>query len=160
ACARELKKRFEQLRVLHLAHGKIFPSRRGQVEKEIPVAGFAVSYRGLRDHIDGFVILIALALGGTDLHAKRAAGAVFRSDLQGVSLVAEALPSRWSGEERRRRTFEQIAFVQLRPDYGMWANQNAFTALDAEFLVPCRDLQGDVALFPLGSSAGICAVDR
>ena len=40
----------------------------------------------------------------------------------------------------------------------MRANEDAFTALDAQIGFPDRDLEGDIAFFPLGGAGGECAI--
>ena len=42
----------------------------------------------------------------------------------------------------------------------MGAHEDAFTALDAQFLVPNGNLLRDIAFFPLGCSCGKCSIDR
>ncbi len=50
--------------------------------------------------------------------------------------------------------------VQLRADHGVRAHQHAFSALDAQILVPDRNLLCDVALLPLRRSGRERPVDR
>jgi hypothetical protein len=87
ACAGELEERLEELHILHLREGKLLARNLRQSEEELPVAGFALAKGRLRDHVDGLVLGFALGLGRAGLDAERAAGAIFRRNLQGV-LVA------------------------------------------------------------------------
>ena len=61
--------------------------------------------------------------------------------------------------EGRRSIGQQLLVVDLLADDGVRANHDAFAALDAQVGFPDRDLQGDVALFPLGGAGGEGAVD-
>ena len=53
---------------------------------------------------------------------------------------------------------EQRRVVDLGADGGVRAVQRALAALDAEFRIPHRDLEGDVALLPAGGVGGPDAV--
>ena len=45
-------------------------------------------------------------------------------------------------------------------NHGVGTDQDALAALDADFFVPHRNLERDIALFPLCGGAGESAVDR
>src|SRR3990172_6073268 len=42
----------------------------------------------------------------------------------------------------------------------MWADEDTFTALDADIGFPDRDFQGDIALLPAGGGSGEASINR
>src|SRR5262245_8045275 len=160
ARARELEERLEELDVLDEARVEGVAVGRGKPEEEVPVGDFDVVVRGLRLHVDGLVPHLALALGRTHLHAQRAARAVLRRDLERIARLPELPPAGGDGLEPWWRSLECRRLVDFGPDDGVRTDQHALAALDAERLVPHRDLLGDVALLPPRRSRRIDPVGR
>ena len=87
----------------------------------------------------------------------RAAGAIFRSNLQRVAILFHALPLGLGPLEGCGRLVAEFGAVDLGANDGVRANHDALAALDAEVLVPHRDELRDVALLPLRGAGGECA---
>src|SRR4030095_6745059 len=104
---------------------------------------------------DRSVSHLALAFRRADLDAESAARAVFGRDLQGVARLAEFAPLRWGRLETGGRLGEDGRRIHLGADDGVRADEHALAALDAERLVPGRDLERDVAFFPARGTARI-----
>ncbi len=159
AGAGELEQGLEQLHVLHLVEREHGALGLGNLQEEVPVGGFAFAQRRLGHHVDGAVLDFALALGGADLHAEGAAGAIFGRHLQGVLALLHILPAGRNGFEGGRRAGEGRFVVDLGADHAVGADQHALAALDAELLVPLGNFEGDVALLPLRGADGEGAID-
>src|SRR6202140_2587041 len=156
----ELHEWFEQLHVLDLRMGQAAAVEFGDGQKELPVFALGLAKRSLRNHVDGFVFCLTLALGRANLDAQGATGAVFGRDLEGVSQILEFAPARLFGLERLRSVREQRGIVNLGADHRVRADEHALTALDAELLVPDGDFLSDVSLLPFGGAGGEGAVRR
>src|SRR5262249_12071504 len=140
ACAAELEERLHELDVFDLGGREDGAIGLGDLEEEIPVGGFTLPDGWLRDHVDRLVLHFALALGGTDLDAEGAAGAIFGGDLQGVLAILHVLPAGGCGLEggrhgRGRVAVEDAGVVDFGADYSVRADEDALAALDAELLV-------------------------
>ena len=159
AGARVLEERLEELRALdvELDLGAV---DLGQIEEEVVVVALGLAQRHLRRHVEGLVLRVRLVLGRADPDAELAAGAVLRRHLDGVLLAREVLGLVVHRLEGRRGALEGRRVVDLGADGGVRADQRALVALDAELLVPHRDLDGDVALLPLGGGGRPGAVGR
>ena len=69
ACAGEFEQRLEQLHVLHQVVRQTATVEIRDIQEEVPVAAFRLAKRRLGDHVDGFVLGLALALRRADFHA-------------------------------------------------------------------------------------------
>ena len=121
----------------------------GQVEEERVVLALGVAERRLRVHVDRLVPRVGSILGRADVHAQVAAGAVLRRHLNRVGLRLEFVPLVGHGLERPRRAGERGVVIHLGADGCVRADQHALIALDADRLVPHRDLEREVPLLPL-----------
>ena len=116
----------------------------GDLAEEVERLAFAVAVLGDRRHVDGLALGLGAVLGGTDLDAEPAAGAVVGRDLHGVGEAFEL-----GGEplglaaERRRCAFAVGGVEHLGDDGGVGADHRAAVALHAQVGLPDRDLQGD-----------------
>ena len=155
----ELEQRLHELRGLHVVAQHLAVGVR-QVEEEGEVLALGFAQRELRHHVDGFAARVALVLGGADLHAELAAGAVLRRDLQRVEHAGIFARLELGGLEGGGRVGESVGRENLRPDRGVRADDGALVALDADVGLPDRDFLGDVALFPLGGAGRPDAIDR
>ena len=95
AGAGELKQRLQQLQILHLRVRKLGAVHLGQAQEELPVVALGLANRRLRGHVDGLLAGVALALHRANFHANRAAGAIFRRNLQRVAILSPC-PSTWA----------------------------------------------------------------
>src|SRR5262249_12214393 len=126
---------------------------------EIPILVFRFAERWLRRHVDGLVLYFRLALGRTDFHTKLAARAIFGRHLQRVLHLLKILPARGSRFERRGGAFQIARIIHLGANHSVWTDQHAFAALNTKLLVPYRDFERDIALFPLCSGCRKSAVE-
>src|SRR5215470_9332739 len=101
---------------------------------------------------------LTLALRRAALDAEPAARAVLRRDLKRVAGLAELAPFRRGRLESGWRVRERSWRVHLGADDGVWADQHALAALDAQLFVPRRNLECDVALLPTARSTRVRAV--
>ena len=145
---REFEEGQEQLDVLDLTGVERVPIRIRQREEEVPARRVGRVPRRPLHHVDGPVPRLALALRRTDLHTERAPGAITRRDLQGEPRLAELAPPGGSRLEGRRGPREAAGLVDLGADDRVRADEHALAALDAEGLVPDRDLGRDPTLLP------------
>src|SRR5208337_5120053 len=130
-----------------------------QGEKEIPIAAFRLTQRGLLLHVDGFVFDFAFAFRRADFDAEAAAGAILRSHLQCEAHSVELAPTRFGGFESLRGMLEQGGIINLGANDGVRANEDALAALNAKLLVPDGNFLGDVALLPHGGASGEGAIN-
>src|SRR6478672_1497091 len=149
AGAGEFKQRLQELDILDLPKGELLAIEFRQAKKEFPVLCFALSNRRLWNHIQRFVAGVSLALCRAYIHAKSTTGAVFRRNLERVLHTSQVFPARGCGKERIRSADELLIVIDLGADDGMRANQHALAALNAQFLVPLRNFQRNISLFPL-----------
>ena len=154
AGARVLEEGLEELRALDRVDLDRGPVHLGQVEEELVVVALGGAERHLVGHVQGLVLDVALVLGGADPGAGGAARAVLGGNLDGVLHPLELLALEVDGLEGGRGVLEERGVVDLDADGGVGAGQGALSALDADLLVPDGDLQGDVALLPLGRGRG------
>ena len=103
AGAGKLEERLQQLQILHLAVRELGAVHLGQAEEKLPVVALGLAQRRLRNHVDGLVAGVALALHRANLHADRAAGAILRRNLQRVAVLLHPLPLGLGPLEGRRR---------------------------------------------------------
>ncbi len=157
--ARELEERLHELGVLDVDL-QLRPVDFRKVEEELEVLTLGRTQRRLGDHVEGLVPRVSLVLGGADDRAEVAARAVFRGDLDRVLPPLELGGPIVHRLERRRGLLEQCRIVDLGTDCRVRADHRALVALDAETLVPRRDLDGDVPLLPARRPRGEGAVDR
>ena len=158
AGAGEFDERGEELRALHGGEIEAGAVGFGEREEEVPVGAFGGEESGLRGHVDGLVARVGLVLGGADLDAERAAGAVFGRDLKRVFVAGEILGFEIDGFEGVGRAGEGGGFVELGADGGVRADEDALVALDAEGEIPSGDFQGEVAFLEAGGAGGPGAV--
>ena len=102
---------------------------------------------------------LVLSLAGQASTHRAAAGAVLGSHLDGVGHAGEFLELRVHVLEGCGGLLQEFLVVDLVADDGMRADEDALAALDAQVGFPDRDLEGDVALFPLGGAGREGAVD-
>src|SRR5215472_9915058 len=102
----------------------------------------------------------ALTFGRTYFHTEPAAGAVFRGDLQCVPQAFEFTPAGLRGFESGGGSPQFAGVIYLGANDCMGAYEYAFTALDAQFLVPNWNLLRNISFFPLGCSCRKCSIDR
>src|SRR5208282_1179102 len=126
----------------------------------VPVPRLRVADWSLRRHVDRLVPYLALALRRTNFDAQAAFGAILGRDLQRITHRLEAAPSWRRRLERRGRIAELTGLVNLRANHRMWAYQHAFPALDAQVLIPDRNLLRHIALLPFRRRRGKGAVGR
>ena len=120
-----------------------------------------VAQRRLRRMLERLVPRVRLVLGGADLDAQAAAGAVLGRDLHRVRVALEVVALVGDRLEGRRACpASSRLVVDLDADRGVRADHRALVALDADRLVPDRDLEGDVALLPAGRAGRPGAVGR
>ena len=132
----------------------------GQAQEELVVRALGFPQRQLGMHVDGLVPRIRLVLGGADHHAEAATGAILGGDLDrvpGTFPFGAAVVRRL---ERGGSTGQMSAVVDLGADGRMRTDHRALVALDAEDLVPDRDLGGNVALLPARGADRERAVHR
>ncbi len=156
---RELEERLQQLRPFHEAARQRRVPHLGQPEEEVPVGTLAIERRRLRRHLERPVVL-RLVVRRADLDAERATRAVLRGDLQGVTAILEPLPLRLGRLEAEGGLVEVRRVVDLGAECGVRAHQHALAALDAELLIPERDLRCEVPLFPLRRAGRERAIHR
>ena len=159
AGARELEQRLQHLRALdgrrlHLASVDL-----GKREEEIPVLALALEVVGLRQRVERLVIRILLVLRRTRLDADAAAGAVVGRNLDGHPHPRQVLRAPLLRPEAGRRPDERLRLVDLHPDRSVRADERALGAVDADRLVPDRELLGEVALLEMGRAEREGAVD-
>ncbi len=106
------------------------------------------------------MIGIGLALGGANLGAERATGAVVGRDLDGEGVVLGRAALEGNALEGLRFAVERAVRVNGGADGGVRADGGAFVALDAERGVPDGDVGSEIALFPSGGAGGPAAVGR
>src|SRR3954470_23561080 len=99
-------------------------------------------------HVDRLVFRVRAILGRADVDAQVAAGAVFRSYLDGEGLALEFEALVGGRFERGGRAGEVGRVIDLGADRRMRTDEDALVALDADLGVPDRDLDGDVPLLP------------
>ena len=136
------------------------PVEFGQGDEEIPVLPLLRPQRRLGTHVDGLELGFGLVARGANIHAQRAAGAILRGDLQRETHPFELRHARGSALESRGRTLERRRFIDLRPDRRVRADGHTFQALDANLLVPNRNVQREVALLVLRRGGRERAVHR
>ncbi len=158
AGSRVLEEGLEELRTLHRVDLDGGPVHLGKGEEELVVLPLGLAQRDLIRHVEGLVLDVALVLGRTDEHAGGAPRAVLGRHLNGVLHALEFLALEVGGFVGGGRLLQLGGVVDLDADGGVGADQRALPALDADLLVPDGDLQGDVALFPLGRGRGESAV--
>ena len=159
AGAGELEEGLHELGALHVDL-QLRPVGLGEVEEELEVLALGLAERHLRGHVEGLVPRVPLVLGGADDRAEVAARAVLGGDLDRVLHPLELggpVVDRLVGRRGRR---EERGLEDLGADRRVRADHRALVALDAELLVPDRDLEGDVPLLPLRRRRGEGAVDR
>src|SRR5208337_3048779 len=100
-------------------------------------------------HVDGLELRLRLVARRADVHAQRAAGAILRRDLQRELPALEFRIAAVCALESGGRALERRRFIDLRADGRVRANRDALQALDANFLVPYRNVQREVAFFVL-----------
>ncbi len=91
--------------------------------------------------------------------AERAARAILGRYLQRVFIVGKFLPARCRALERRWRVGKVFGLVYFGANDRVRTDEDALAALDTDVLVPHRDLERDVALFPPRRIGGISPVD-
>ena len=161
ARAAELEQRLQKLLLAQRASVLILRrSNSGSVEEEIPVVALRHAQRRLRPHVDGLELGLGLVFRRADVHAQRAAGAIFRRDLQREFQALEFRHARVHALECRRRAVQFRRLINLRADRRVRADRHALQALDADLLVPDRDLQREIALFVLRRAGRKRAVVR
>ena len=101
---------------------------------------------------------VGLVLARADVDAGSAAGAVLGRHLDGPLQAGVVLAPGVHRLEGRGRSREECRVVDLGADGGVRAVEGALAALDAEVGLPHGDLEGDVALLPLGGVGGPYAV--
>ena len=104
----------------------------------------------LRQRVERLVAGELLVLGRADLDADPAAGAVVGRDLDRHRHARQVLRAPLLRAEARGRAGELGRVVDLHPDRRVRADERALGAVDAERLVPDRQLVGEVALLEVG----------
>ena len=103
---------------------------------------------------------MALVLGWADFDTQTATRTILNRDLQAVEGVGQFFPHRGSAFEIFGRILELCRFVNLGSNHGMWADQHALPALNAEVGFPDGHKIGDAAFFMLGGATRVGAVNR
>ena len=160
AGAGELEQRLQQLLVFHLPVRELLTRELWDLLEVIPPLVVLLAQRRLGLHVDGAMLGLALALRGTDRNAQAASGAIFRRHLQRVLQLGELAPLRHRRLESLRLVIDIAGIEDLGTNDRVRTNHNALATLDAQLLVPHRNLQRDVALLPLRGSCGESAVNR
>ena len=150
----------EQLNVLDVVHRYGAPVHFRKAQEEIPIAAFLFADGRLRRHIDGLLLGFTLAFRRADFHAQPATGTVLRSNLQHVAHMRALFPASHRGAKAFRRRGEQGRLGHLSANHRVRAHHHALAALNANVLLPNRDLLRQVSLFPLRGSGGVGAVHR
>ena len=153
---------FEQ-RAQHLHGADVVRSYLGAVhvrkaQEEIPIGFFLVVNLPGRDHGQGLVRRVRLALGRADVRAERTARTVVRGNLDDEFL---SLPVRMLGIQAFkpfRSVCKSIRREEFATDNRVRADGGTLAALDAEGRIPFRQIQGQIAFFVLGRSVRECAV--
>ena len=158
AGSREFKQGLLQLLFANLVQFQLAAIAIGQALEKVPIAAFALPQRRLRFHVDRFAQRHGLVTGRTDINANRAAGAIFRRDLDSKFLPGKVLVAAIGGQEALRRSFQLAGIVDFATNHRVGANHDALAALDADIGIPDGDELGDIAFFPLGGGARIGAV--
>ena len=120
-----------------------------------------VAVLGGRLHVDRLAFGLGAVLGGADLYAEPAAGAIIGGDLHGVGEAFELGGERFGlAAERCRRAGCPVGFEDLGHDGRVRADHRAAVALHAQVGFPDRDLQGDGPLLVAAGPGRPGAVGR
>ena len=160
AGAGELEQRLQHLRALDRSRLHERPVDLRQRQEEVPVGALALDVVGLRQRVERLVVLELLVAGGAGLDADPAAGAVVGRDLDRHRHPGQVLRAPLLRAEARGRADELGRVVDLHPDRRVRADERALGAVDAELLVPDRQLVGEVPLLEVGGAEREGAVGR
>ena len=159
AGAGELEEGFEHLGTLDrvVRQQTAIELRDGLEEVPVRPLDVAVELHGL--HVDGLVADLRLALGGADIDAHAAAGAVVRRDLDGQAVVRQVVRAELLALEAIGRGGHGGSREDLHANSPVGADDGALSAVDADAGVPHRDVLGDGAFLVLGRAGREGAVD-
>ena len=160
ARAGELEQRLEELHAAHVGEIDAGAIVDRQLLEKGDVGPFGCEERLLARHVDRLDARLARARDRAGLDAEAAAGAVLHVELQREARFRVAARIDRRRLERGGRGGEQILVVVARTDDAVRTNEAALSALDAEILLPDRDLVGDVALLVGAGAGGKRAVGR
>ena len=160
ARARELEERLEHLRALD---GRGLHERAvdlGDGEEVLPPLALGVDVVGLRQRVERLVLRLRLVLRRAGLDADPAAGAVVRRDLDRHEHPRQILRAPLLRLEAGGCACERGGLVDLHADRRVRADERALGAVDADRLVPDRELVGEVAPLEVRRAGREGAVDR
>ncbi len=132
----------------------------GQVEKECVVVRSASRSGACGCMSIALCRGVGAIFGRADIHAQVAAGAVLRRHLNRVGPRLELEPFVGHRLECGRCAGERAVFVHFGPDRRVRTHQHALIALNAERLVPHRDLERKIPLLPFRRAGRPRAVHR
>ena len=156
----ELKERAQQLRILDGGGVEQLAIEIGDLHEEVPILGFLFADRRLGSHVDGFAADLGFILDRADFHAQGTTRAIFRGYLKCVGVAGgEFLEFGRHVLEGLGSICQQFLIVDLVADDRVRTDHDTLAALDAQALIPDGDVEGNVALLPLGRTGGEGAVD-